>query len=377
MCDALCEKEKKFAFIPAPYFPPPVVEAYPCRTVEVDTPIYEPRIKPVIKNIVQETTINIPKIQYKEKIVQVPKVEYRHVPNVKYVETPIYQDRYKYKDVEVPQKQYKIKPVFKVVDVPEVEYVDKFVEKKYKRFKYVPKEVPVPFRPKREIYTEVPVPRYIPQTIDDVIQNNNMGYPGTVPPPHFNELPMYGGYNEGMVGSMDPFATYMVKKEGNKCCLSSLCGKGEKNASMSPVFINSPPPLMSEGNILQHPNMALYPPMYGDGIAYSPPFIIQEEENNFCNCLIETTSNILAASGIAIILAGKLTIDGINFLLKKKEENRNKNRQNNNNDDNTSVKLKNTISNSKSDIKTHIEDKKSNSAKSNQLSVRTDTIDLN
>lgn len=373
MCDALCEKEKKYSFIPAPYFPPPVVEAYPCRPIEIDTPIYEPLVKPVIKNIVQETTINVPKIQYKEKIVEVPKIEYRPVPVVKYIETPIYQDRYKYRDVEVPQKQYKIKPVFKVVDVPEVEYVDKYVEKKYKRFKYVPKEVPVPFRPKREIYTEVPVPRYIPQTIDDVMQNNSMGYPGTVPPPHFNELPMHSAYNEGMIGSIDPYSSYMIKKEGNKCCLSSLCGKGNKNAHINPVFINSGPHLIPRGDMVPSPDMALYPPMYGDGIAYSPPFIIQEEENNFCNCLIETTSNILAASGIAIILAGKLTVDGINFLLRKNEDMKNKKKKENDDSDVYSKKDSTT----KSEIKTDMKKKRSSSLKSNQMSSLTDTIDLN
>lgn len=370
MCDNICGKEKKI-LIPTPYFPPPVVEAYPCRTIEVDSPIYEPIIKPVIKNIVQETTINIPKIKYKEKIIEVPKVEYRSVPNVKYIETPIYQDRFKFKDVEVPQKQYKIKPVYKVVDVPEIEYVDKYIEKKYKRYKYVPKEIPIPFRPKREIYTEVPIPRYIPQTIDDIIQQNNLGYPNNIPSPHFNELPIYDEniINEGMINSINPFNNYIIKKEKNKCCLSNLCNSNNKNSKFEEsILMNTNLPLINDENI-----MPFYNNPYEQPFAYSPPFIVEENENNFCNCLIETTSNILAASGIAIILAGKLTIDGINYLVNKNSKDNN-NQKMKKSKDNLSIKENYK---KKSIEKSFIEDTKRDSLASNQLNSQSNTIDLN
>lgn len=337
MCENICRSEKKYALGPAPYFPPPVVNAYPCQAIEVDTPIYEPLVKPVIKNIVHETTINVPKIEYRENVVEVPKVEYRPYPVVKDVETPIYQDVYKYKDVVVPQKQYRIKQIYKEVVVPEIEYVDKYVNKKYKRFKYVPKEVQIPFRPKKEIYEEVPVPRYIPQHLESVIQPDNItGQPlyssQPMPMPMPMSTPMYANPEMTPINILSP-AKSINHPTPNKCCLSSFFSPKKNNYiidnQMEPVHY-----LDAESQIYTgQPHMGLYAPSPNSHgvIGYSYPFVVEEEKDkNFCKCLIETTSNVLAASGVALILAGKLTYDGINYLVSKSKQNKLKNKSSTN-----------------------------------------------
>lgn len=72
----------------------------------------------------------MPKVEYKNKIVEIPRVEYRTYPLIKEVETPIYQDKYVYKNVEVPNKRLRIKPVYKEVKVPQIEYINKYIKKK-------------------------------------------------------------------------------------------------------------------------------------------------------------------------------------------------------------------------------------------------------
>lgn len=334
MCDAICKKQTKYAVGPAPYFPPPVVNAYPCHAVEVDTPIYEPLVKPVIKNIVQETTINVPKIEYRENIVEVPKVEYRPYPVIKEVQTPIYQDLYKYKDVEVPQKQYRIKPVYKEVDVPEIECVDKYVKRKYKRFKYVPKEVQIPFRPRKQIYEEVPVPRYIPQHLESVVRPDHiMGPP---PSPLVNHpMPMCEVGDPCLIDPVVPMVPLKQSTPNTKCCLSSLFSpkKNSYEAGLTlppipqPQFWDPEFPMYNDihpGAVGVYPPFPQYPP--GQAVmGYSYPFIVEEEQgSDLCNVIIETTANVLAASGIALILAGKLTFDGINYLVNLSKNNKQK-----------------------------------------------------
>ncbi|CRG99150.1 inner membrane complex protein 1m, putative [Plasmodium relictum] len=311
MCDSICKNETKYVLGPAPTFMPQLIQDSPSTTVEVDTPIYEPLVKPVIKNIVQETTINVPKIEYREKVVEVPRIEYRTYPIVKDIEAPIYQDRYKYKNVEVPQKKFRVKPVYKVVDVPQVEYVDKYVKKKYKRFKYVPKEVQVPFRPRREIYSEVPIPRYIPHNIESTIQPDMFNIP------YNGELPLFEGHNDNFLNMINPFTVYSRGKK-NKCFLKCLCNGNDKATyEIGPSLVSSPPYNNQLYDISN--NYELYPGSY-DALGYSYPFILDNEEDNFCNKIIEATSSIIAATGIAVILAGKLTLDGIFLLLKNKNE---------------------------------------------------------
>ncbi|CRG97302.1 inner membrane complex protein 1m, putative [Plasmodium gallinaceum] len=319
MCDNICKDEKKYILGPAPPLMPQLIEDSPSTTVEVDVPIYESLVKPVIKNIIQETTINVPKIEYREKVVEVPRIEYRTYPVVKDIETPIYQDKYKYKNVEVPQKKLRVKPVYKVVDVPQIEYVDKYVKKKYKRFKYVPKEVQVPFRPRREIHNEVPIPRYIPQNINTIIQ------PDMFSAPYTGELPLFEGHNDNFLNMLNPFTVYGREKK-NKCFLSCLCnGNDEATYEMNPLLVSSPPYNNQLCDISN--NYELYPGSC-DPLGYSYPFIIDNEENNFCNKIIEATSSIIAATGIAVILAGKLTLDGISLFLKSKNEENKKDTEN-------------------------------------------------
>ncbi|GAB65499.1 hypothetical protein PCYB_062310 [Plasmodium cynomolgi strain B] len=274
-----------------------------------------PAANPVIKNIVQETTIHVPKIEYKEKIVHVPKVEYRTYPVVKDVEAPIYRERYRYKNVQVPQQKLRIKPVYKVVDVPQYKYVNKYVKRKYKRFQYVPKEVPVPFRPRREIYTEIPIRRYIPQYMENGPIEPDMSNTAYN---HQGELPLFEGYNDNFLNMMNPFSKYTSRKKDN-CFLSCLCnGKNEES------LMYEMDPLLFTDAVYTQGRDKLYDMRSSYEIASEPcntfaynsyPVVIHKEENNLYNRMIETTSNLLAAAGVALVLAGKLGLQGISLLV--------------------------------------------------------------
>ncbi|CAA9987186.1 conserved Plasmodium protein, unknown function [Plasmodium knowlesi strain H] len=306
MCDSICKNEKKYVLGPAPS---------PCTTME-DYAVFEPAANPVIKNIVQETTIHVPKIEYKENIVHVPKVEYRTYPVVKDVETPIYRERYRYKDVQVPQKKLRVKPVYKVVDVPQYKYVNKYVKRKYKRFQYVPKEVPVPFRPRREIYTEIPIRRYIPQYMENGPIEPDMSYNSA-----YNlqgELPLFEGYNDNFLNMLNPFSGYTSRKKDN-CFLSCLCnGKNEESLmhEMDPLLFNDAVYTHSRGNMYDMRSSYELPPEPYNTFAYNTcPLVIHKKENNFYDRMIETTSNLLATAGVALVLAGKLGLQGISLLV--------------------------------------------------------------
>ncbi|CAI7719243.1 inner membrane complex protein 1m, putative [Plasmodium vivax] len=305
MCDSICKNEKKFVLGPAPS---------PCTTME-DYAVFEPAANPAIKNIVQETTIHVPKIEYKEKVVHVPKVEYRTYPVLKDVEAPIYQERYRYKDVQVPQKKFRVKPVYKVVDVPQYKYVNKYVKRKYKRFQYVPKEVPVPFRPRREIYTEIPIRRYIPQYMEN----------GPIQPDMHNsaynpqgELPLFEGYNHNFLNMMNPFSRYNGRKKDN-CFLSCLCnGKNDESLmyEMDPLLFSDVAYTHGRDNLCDvRSGYEISPEPYSTFAYNSYPLVIHKRENNLYNRMIETTSNLLAAAGVALVLAGRLGLQGISLLV--------------------------------------------------------------
>ncbi|GAW79989.1 hypothetical protein, conserved [Plasmodium gonderi] len=319
MCDSICRNEKKYVLGPAPTFLSNTAHDLTCATMED----YATGAKSVIKNIVQETTINVPKIEYKEKIVHVPRVEYRTYPVIKDVERPIYQDRYRYKNVEIPQKKLRVKPVYKVVDVPNYKYVNKYVKRKYKRFQYVPKEVQVPFRPRREIYTEIPTPRYIPQYVES----------GPITPEHFfnnsynneKQLPLFEGYNDNFLSMMNPFSKYNNREKGN-CFLSCLCnGKNEESIyEMDPLLFSSAPYTHSNYNSCDMEKSYEFTPESYNMLPFNTyPLVIHKRKNNFYDKMIETTSSLLAAAGVSLILAGKLSIQGISLLLggnEKKED---------------------------------------------------------
>ncbi|EUD66196.1 hypothetical protein C922_03391 [Plasmodium inui San Antonio 1] len=305
MCDSICKNEKKFVLGPAPS---------PCTTME-DYAVFEPAANPVIRDIVQETTIHVPKIEYKEKIVHVPKVEYRTYPVLKDVETPIYRERYRYKNVQVPQKKLRVKPVYKVVDVPQYKYVNKYVKRKYRRFQYVPREVPVPFRPRRQIYTEIPIRRYIPQYLENGPIERDMSNSA------YNlqgELPLFEGYNDNCLNMMNPFSRSRSRKKDN-CFLSCLCnGKNEESLmyEADPLLFSDAVYTHGRGNLYDMSSSYEFPPGGNSTFAYnSYPLVIHERENNLYNRMIETTSNLLAAAGVALVLAGKLGLQGISILV--------------------------------------------------------------
>ncbi|KJP86659.1 hypothetical protein AK88_03666 [Plasmodium fragile] len=306
MCDSICKNEKKFVLGPAPS---------PCTTME-DYAVFEPAANPVIKNIVQETTIHVPKIEYKEKIVHVPKVEYRTYPVLKDVEAPIYRERYRYKNVQVPQKKFRVKPVYKVVDVPQYKYVNKYVKRKYKRFQYVPKEVPVPFRPRREIYTEIPIRRYIPQYMEEngriEPDMNNSAYNLQ------GELPLFEGYNDNFLNLLNPFSSYTNKKQDN-CFLSCLCnGKNEESLmyEMDPLLFSNAVYAQGRDKVYEVSSGYEFSPEQYNTFAYNNyPLVIHKRGNNLYDRMIETTSNLLAAAGVALVLAGKLGLQGISLLV--------------------------------------------------------------
>ncbi|SBT76119.1 inner membrane complex protein 1m, putative [Plasmodium ovale] len=313
MCDNICKNEKKYVLGPLPMFIPQRVNASPCTTME-DCPAFETMSKPAIKNIVQETTINVPKVEYREKVIEVPRIEYRTYPVVKEVETPVYKDVYKYKNVQVPQKQFRLKPVYKVVEVPQVKYVDKYVKRKYKRFKYIPREVQIPFRPRREIYSEIPIPRYIPQYMNSSVQ------PETLDTAYTGQLPLFEGYNDSFLHMMNPFSL-PNKREKDNCLLSCLCnGNTADNASyeMDQALFSSPTYAYHLNNKIPCCSKNTYElrPEEFAVLGHSYPLVVHEEENYFYNSIIEATSSILAAAGVALVLAGKLSIQGISLLLK-------------------------------------------------------------
>ncbi|KAI4837929.1 inner membrane complex protein 1m [Plasmodium brasilianum] len=309
MCENICKNKNKYVHGLGPMFMPQRGNDSLCTTME-DYHVFEPGAKPFIKNIIQETTINVPKIEYKEKIVQVPRVEYRPYPVVKEVETPVYQDRYKYKNVQVPQKKLRVKPVYKVIDVPQYKYVDKFVKKKYKRFKYIPKEVQIPFRPRREIYSEVPIPRYIPQYIHNSIR------PETFNTDYDGQIPLFEGYNDCFLNMMNPFSVYN-RKEKNKCILNCLCNgnNDDKMYEMDPVLFTPTPYTFNNNSINDMGNNFDLHPSYYDMVSHSYPFVVHTKENDFFTKIIDATSSALAAAGIAIMLAGKLSMQGISLFL--------------------------------------------------------------
>ncbi|ETB58910.1 hypothetical protein YYC_03665 [Plasmodium yoelii 17X] len=323
MYDNICNNEKDYRIGALPMYMPGKMYNSQCTTME-DLRKFEVLGNPSIKNIVQETTINVPKIQYKEKVVEIPRVEYRTYPVVKDVETPIYQDRYIYKNVEVPQKQVRIKPVYNVVNVPQYKYVEKAVKKKYKRFKYIPKEVQVPFRPRREIYSEIPMPRYVRQYDHSFIEPQN-----TSDSAYTRELPLFEGYNDHFLNMMNPFYNASNdRRTNNNGLLSCLCGTNNNIDSVTyenldPLLFSEHTPYIYNNNYYGRSNTFCYsgennilhdyPPyeIYG----YNYPIIRTRDQNYFYKRIIEATSSILAATGVAIVLAGKLGIYGISLLL--------------------------------------------------------------
>ncbi|VWU48389.1 inner membrane complex protein 1m, putative [Hepatocystis sp. ex Piliocolobus tephrosceles] len=316
MCDNICENRQKYVLGPVPGLTIPNSYSPPC-TINQGYPSYIPTVS-TKNNIIHESTITVPKIEYKEKIVEVPRTAYRPYEVIKEVEAPIYKDVYKYKNVEVPQKMLKLKPLYKVVDVPQVKHVEKFVKTKYKRINYIPKEVKVPFRPKREIYTEVPMPRYVPQHMRNNIQDQ------TIASAYNGQLPLFDGYDQNLLYMMNPFASF-PKREKKKCFLNCLCDDNnnemyhEDDATILPSVM---PPIYTTNNYRDN-NLCcieneyeLYPnPHNMLEYNYYYPLPINNN-NNMCNTVIDATSSILAAAGVFVLLIGKLSLDGISLLFK-------------------------------------------------------------
>ncbi|KEG01273.1 inner membrane complex protein 1m, putative [Plasmodium vinckei vinckei] len=323
MYDSICNNEKGRRIGILPVYIPGKMYNSQCTTME-DLRKCEAVGNPGIKNIVQETTINVPKIQYKEKVVEIPRVEYRAYPVVKDIEAPIYKDRYIYKDVEVPQKQVRIKPVYNVVNVPQYKYVEKAIKKKYKRFRYIPKEVQVPFRPKREIYTEIPMPRYIRQYDQTFIEPQNI--PNNA---YTEELPLFEGYNDNFLNMINPFYNASNNRTRNSNgFLSCLCNNNNNIDTVSyenldPLLFSEPTPYIYNNNYYGRSNTFccsdennnLHDSLPYEIYGYNYPIIKTRDENYLYKRIIEAASSVLAATGVAIILAGKLGIYGISLLL--------------------------------------------------------------
>ncbi|KYN99669.1 hypothetical protein PGSY75_1028900 [Plasmodium gaboni] len=337
MCDNNCEDKKNYMFGPPPFLLSQNVVDSASTTVELDYPLYETGKSREIKNIIQETTINIPKVEYKNKIVEIPRVQYRTYPLIKEVETPIYKDKYVYKNVEVPNKRLRIKPVYREVKVPEIKYVDKYVKRKYKRYKYIPKEIKVPFRPRREIYNEIPIPRYIPENIENCLEKKKM-----LDTAYRGELPLFQGYDDNIVNMMNPFCTYNQsdnlydnkmwegkrkekekEKTWNYDILNCLCINNNENETYDNKLYEQ----------AYDPNM-IYSSSPYEQITYTPPYQIllerdqKKEEDLFCHKIIEVTSSLLAFTGIAIILMGKLSLHGISLVMKHIKDTKNNNNNN-------------------------------------------------
>ncbi|KOB63237.1 hypothetical protein PFHG_05005 [Plasmodium falciparum HB3] len=333
MCDNICEDKKNYMFGRPPFLIPQNVADSPSTIVELDYPLYETAPNREIKNIIQETTINVPKVEYKNKIVEIPRVEYRTYPLIKEVETPIYQDKYVYKNVEVPNKRLRIKPVYKEVKVPQIEYINKYIKRKYKRYKYIPKEIKVPFRPRREIYNEIPIPRYIPENIENCVEKKKM-----LDTAYRGELPLFQGYDDNIINMMNPFCTYNQSDNlyNNQMCegkrkkekiwnydiLNCLCINNNENGTYDIDPNNIYPSYDNRLNEQVYDHNKIYSSSPYEQLTYTPPYHIildsdqKKEENIFCHKVIEVTSSLLAFTGIAIIMMGKLSLHGISILMK-------------------------------------------------------------
>merc|ERR1712083_283732 len=98
----------------------------------VDVPVVKQRQVPSIQKV--QRTVEVPQVQYIDRVVDVPVMKQRHVPSIQKVQKPVMVpviqtvekivDVPVIKQVEVPQ----IQTIEKVVEIPQLQIVDKVVE---------------------------------------------------------------------------------------------------------------------------------------------------------------------------------------------------------------------------------------------------------
>jgi hypothetical protein len=229
----------------------------PTRTIREPKRIqhHEEKIREVdMGQITEVEQRKVPKKEVQERLIEIPKIEYREVIE--------YEDYVEYREV----------PVDKIIEVPQIEYVtrevERFVSQPYVQEYFVPKYTEVPVIQQQEVYRmeEVPViqpvPRYrtqpVPVNVPVHTPTMRMGpdmQPGFMPPSMGGgELGMGGPPTMGGMGGMPTsYSAYLPNSYANYD--PARVGMTASMTPAGPMMPGGPGPMMPPGSMAGGPMM--------------------------------------------------------------------------------------------------------------------------